>query len=112
MMKATFKDRLIIQGTLMPLMPTKGSYIEMIQMDDLRQQTVITQKEVIEYNFRDGDQPGQIMFDVKPGGDIELNLTPLQIDFLQLAAMALDEIKMVDFDNLPTCKKIMELTDK
>lgn len=107
-MKVSFKDRLVIQGVLMPLMPTKGGYVEMLQLADLRAQTVITADELREYNFRDGEN-GQILWDIKDDEVKEISLSEAQIDFLQLSVWSLDEQKLISEDILPLCKSIMEI---
>ncbi|QIL41031.1 hypothetical protein G7074_18225 [Pedobacter sp. HDW13] len=109
-MKVTIKDRLIIQGVLIPLMPAKGSFIEMIHISNIKEQAQISIEEVKKFNFRDLNN-GEITWNDSPECDKVLELSAEQIDLLQLAVYALDEQKLITMDLLNTCEKILKLTE-
>lgn len=100
-MKFSVKDRIVLP----PILPSEGSYTDMVIRRDLIEKLTLSQKEIEEFEVKvDG---GQITWDEKKAKEKDVELTELELGLLRKSLKKLDDDKKLTDDFIDLYKKII-----
>lgn len=97
---------------LFNILPRKGSLLTLQVAEDIRKKAVISEEEQKRIKYRESFTPdGKLIveWDIKKAKDIDVQISPLEVDLLKKAVAVLDQQEEVVEEWRALCEKIKKL---
>lgn len=106
-MKLSILDRIQMSS----LMPERGNLIDMTLQDDIGTKVRVTQEEMAATSFAQEPSPQGVTYKWDRAKEVSLNvdMTPMEVDYLNKQVDRLDKESLITRDLMPLCRKIRDL---